>query len=107
MTISDATVSNVVDCVLSVAEPVIGDAADVDTPDSEVSEEVSVPVGVVVARDSLTEDSEVELDAVVAVIPEVVSDTLCSIVVRTEDSSSTVEVVSDLPVDVVVTSDSV
>jgi hypothetical protein len=105
--ISDTTVPTVVDCVLSVAEPVTGDEADVDTPDSEVSEEDSVPLGIVFEMDSVTEDSEVELGAVVVVIPEVVIDPLCSTVVGAGVSSPAVEAVSDLPVDVVVISDSV
>jgi hypothetical protein len=107
VTISDTIVPTVVDCLLSVAEPVTGDAADVDTSDSEVSEEDSVPVGIDVAMDSVTEDSEVELGAVLVVIPEVVTDPLCSTAVGSGVSSPAVEAVSDLPVDVVVISDSV
>jgi hypothetical protein len=84
---------------------VTGVAADVDIPGSEVSEEDSVPVGIVVAMDSVTEDSEVELGAVVVVIPEVVTDPLCSTIVGTGVSSPAVDAVSDPPVDVVVISD--
>jgi hypothetical protein len=107
VTISDTTVPVVVNCVLSVAEPVTGVGADVDTPASEVSEEDSVPVGIVVAMDSVTENSEVELGAAVVVTPEVVTDPLCSTVVGTGVSSPAVEAVPDLPVDIVVISDSV